>query len=208
MVEGCADGGYLANLNLVVDHPRLGANRAESNDRNFTRVQNRGSGVNTEDTDVGDGDGSVFHVSRSRLAIASGCGQLANRLGELKHRHLVGILDVRNNQTARGCRRDAEVHKVVHDDFFIGEGRVDHRVAANRPHHRLGHDQQRSHLDAGKVGRNLQALDVFHGASCVDVDEDAHVRCAECARNHRVGNRLANAFNGDALLALTLRLRC
>ena len=122
MVESCTDGGYLANLDLVVDHPRLWADRAEGNDGYFAWVQDRGSGVYAEDSDVGDGDGSILHLGRRRFAFAGCGGQLLNRLGEFEHRHLVGVLDVWNNQAARRGSCDTEVHEVVNDDLFGGEG--------------------------------------------------------------------------------------
>ena len=83
MIEGGADGCYLANLDLVIDSPRLRANRAEGHDGNFARVQDWGSGVNAEDTDVGDGDGSILHVRRGGLAFAGGSCQLLDCLSEL-----------------------------------------------------------------------------------------------------------------------------
>ena len=72
------------------------------------------------------------------------------------------------------------VYEVVDNDFLIGPGGVHHAVSAHRPDHGLRHDQQRSHLDAGKIDRVLEALDVLHGSGGINVNEDAHVRSREC----------------------------
>src|SRR5690606_12290673 len=65
------------------DDPRLAAHGAEGDDRGLTRVDDRRAGVDPEDADVGDRDGTTRHLSRLRPARASGLDQVGHGLGEL-----------------------------------------------------------------------------------------------------------------------------
>ncbi len=89
------------------------------------------------------------------------------------------------------------------NDFLVGPSRVHHSVSSGRPNDGLGHYQQRCHLDAGKINRCLQALHIFHGSGCINVNKDAHVWGSEGAGNHGGCNCLAHALNRNALFALT-----
>jgi len=56
VVEGSSDSRYLADNDLVFDNPMLFANRTKGNNAHLARVQDRCAGINTENTDVCDGD--------------------------------------------------------------------------------------------------------------------------------------------------------
>src|SRR5262249_36812218 len=68
VVEAQRERRHLANNHFVIHHPRLLPDRAEGEDRGFTRVDDRGPAVDAEDTDVGDRERAAGHLRRLRLA--------------------------------------------------------------------------------------------------------------------------------------------
>ena len=114
--------------------PRPLVDRAEAQDRGLARVDDRRAGVDAEDAHVGDREGAAGHLGRLRLTLAGHGGQLAERAGQLGHRHRVGVLDVGHDQAARGGGGDAEVDVVLVDDLLGGlvPERVDLRGALDR----------------------------------------------------------------------------
>ena len=95
----------------------------------------------------------------------------------------------------------------MNDDLFVCPGRIHHWVSANSPDHRLGHNQKRRDLDAGKVNRRLQPLYILHGSGGIDIHKDADVWGGKCALDHCGGNCLAHTLDRYALLALARLLR-
>ncbi len=89
---------------------------------------------------------------RPSRAVAVSC---TDGLGQLEHRHRVGVLDVRDDQPAGRRGSDAEVDVVLLDDLLgrLVPRRVDAGVAADREDHRLGEDEQRRDLDLAELAR-------------------------------------------------------
>ena len=117
---------------------------------------------------------------------------------------VLGVLDVRDHQAARGGGRDAEVDVVLEDDLL---GRVvPHRVDLRRTPHRedrgAGQHQQRRDLDVAELAAALEPLDELDGAGGVDGHPLGDVRGGERRLHHRAGHHLADAL--DRLAGLPL----
>ena len=185
------------------DDPRAPGDGAEREDRGLTRVEDGRAGIDPEDAHVGDRDGAARHVGGLGAAFARGGSEGADGLGELAHRHPVGVLDVGDDQPAGGGGRDAEVDVVLEHDLLGGlvPGGVDARVAAHREAHRLGQHEQWSHLDVAELPVALELLDEVHGGADVDGDPLGDVRGRERGGDHGLGGHLAHALDGGADLA-------
>ena len=174
----------------------------------MSRVQNWGSGIDSKYTDVGDGNCSVFHFLGSCLSLSCRCSKNFQLTGELKHRHLIGVFDVRNNESSWCCRSNTKVHKVVNNDLFIGPSGVHSWIATHRPHHRLGHNQKWCHLYSCEICGGLESLDILHGSSCINVNKNRNVRCSKGRLNHSGSDCFSNTLDWNSFLTTRWRRRC
>src|SRR5215207_9987811 len=106
-----------ARPHLAPVHPRLLTYHTERHDRRLPRRQDRGAGIDAEHTHVRDRHRPAGHVRRRRLAFPSGGGQLVDRHSEVAQGQPVGVLDVRNDETTRRGRGNAQVDVALDDDF-------------------------------------------------------------------------------------------
>ncbi len=143
-------------------------------------------------------------VGRRRTAVAGGAHQPVEGVRELRQRHLVGVLDVGDQQPARSRCRDAEVDVVAVDDFLRRpvEVRVQVGRAPQAEQDRARHEQQRAHPGVGEARRLAQPPDQLDRPRDVDLDPLRDVRGRERAADHRLGHVLAHALDGLASLAV------
>ena len=88
VVEGERELGDPARLDRLAavrggDDPRGPTHRAEGEDDRLPLVEDRGPGVDAEDTDVGDRRGATGHVGRLGLPVAGGGHEVTERTGEV-----------------------------------------------------------------------------------------------------------------------------
>ena len=164
------------------------------------------------------------HLRRLGPALARRTRQGVDRRAQLGQRQRVGALDVGHDQPARGGGRDAEVHVGLEHDLLgrLVPGRVDLLGAAHRQADRLGHHEQRGHLDVAELAVRLELLDELHRPGDVDGDPLGDVRGRERGVDHRLRHHLPHALDrlapapadlsasdvvGATLSALTTRRR-
>ena len=190
---------------VLRDDPGLLAHRAEAEDRGLARVDDRRTGVDPEDTDVGDREGAAAHLGGLRLAVARRRRELVEGTGQLEQREPLGVLQVGYDEPARSRRGDAEVDVALEDDLLgpLVPERVDLRRTAHREHAGPGQHQQRRDLDVAELAAGLEPLDELHRPGDVDGDPLGHVRGGEGRVDHRLPHHLPDAL--DRLPALAVR---
>ena len=112
----------------------------------------------------------------------------------------VGVLDVRDDQPARGGRGDAEVDRALVDDLLrlLVPRRVDDRRTAGRQRDRLRDDQQRRDLELPERLVALEPVDQLHRGADVHGDPLGHMRCRERTGHHRLRHHLLHTLDRHA----------
>ena len=121
---------------------------------------------------------------------------VADRVGQLAQRQLVGVLDVRHDQPAVGGRGDAQIDVVLQDDLagrFVPAG-VDLRGSPSGEDDGLGHEQQRRDLDVAELAPGGDPVAQLHRRGHVDGQELGDVRGGERRGHHRRGRVLTHAL--------------
>jgi hypothetical protein len=81
VVEGERQRHHVSRHHLVLNDPRPPRDLAHTQNRGLAGVDDRRTAVDTEDTDVGDGEGAAGLVGRLGTAGAGGGGQFADGIG-------------------------------------------------------------------------------------------------------------------------------
>ena len=155
------DDAVLRGLDLRLDV-------ADAENAGLRRVDNGRERLAAERADVGDGEGRAGHVIGAEFAFAGLCRKSLGFHGEFEQRHLVGVKDRGDDQTARGIAGKAEVDGVeVTDDVLFEDvgvqiragldglcnGEHDHVIQADLAHGRV------ERLEHSAVGLNLGCIE-------------------------------------------------
>ena len=165
MIEGQRQAHGRVRLNdAVLRGLDLRLDIADAENAGLGRIDHGRECLAAERADVGDGEGCAGHIIGAELAFAGLGGKPLGFHGQLEQRHLVGVKDRGDDQTARGVAGEAEVdgievtNDVLFDDVCIQiragldglcNGKHDHVVEADLAHGRV------KRLEHGAVGLDL-----------------------------------------------------
>ena len=158
-------------------------------------------------SEVGDGERAAFHVGGSEFLLARLLGELRQLDRQFDDVFLVDVANHRNQQSAIGVGRNADVDVLLVDDFFFLD--VDAGIELRKDFERRGADFQCDrgdrHLAAGFFGLGSEARAQLLEFGDVGAVVLGDVRDRVPGFGQMLGSLAANSAHGDALDLAPLR---
>ena len=209
MVEGAAQIHHVADGDLVVHDHRALLDLVDAQDRDLGRVDHGGGQQPADRAQARDRERRAPDLVGLDRPVAGLLGQALNLRRQLQHAQTIRVLDHRDDQTAIRGRRDPDVVVALDDDLLllVVDVGVEPGVLLQRPDRGLDDERQVRELDALLLGQGEQLrpqLDELRDVDLVDVGE---VGRGGLGVAHVVGDALADALDGHALLQLLVAER-
>ena len=125
VVVGEGEVHHGADLDLAVDGDGTLLDGVKTQDGGLGQVDDGGTVERTEDTTVGDGEGTASHVLNGELVVTSLLAELGDGLLDADHVHGLGVADDGGDETLLGGNGDGDVNVVAVNDSVTTVGALD-----------------------------------------------------------------------------------
>ncbi|KAG9912380.1 putative dihydrolipoamide succinyltransferase, partial [Aureobasidium melanogenum] len=133
VVVGEGEVHHGADLDLAVNSDGALLDGVETQDGGLGQVDDGSTVERTEDTTVGDGEGTTGHILNGELVVTSLLAKLSNGTLDADHVHRLSIANDGGDETLLGSNSDGDVDVVAVDDGVTTVGTLDGGVDGGEP---------------------------------------------------------------------------